>query len=128
MEVFFAYVKLLQKDEKHAKIMLIICFNYGKVAFNSQLRERSQSMSKMECYTDENGAPKVVMDQNTAHDVKIAIKFFEAGVAATGLSKTFQKMLTVMALEEEFLPKEYSIGNYEVFLDVVKKKIDELIG
>ncbi len=81
-----------------------------------------------EYYLDEKGQPKVVMDQNTARDVKIAIDYFEAGLAKSSYSEASQIRLTAKAIAEGFLPYGTEIGDYAVFLNAVRKKSNDLLG
>lgn len=79
-------------------------------------------------YVDGNGQPKVVMNQNTAHDVKIALDFYEEAIEKSSFSEAAQTRLTAMAIAERFLPQETMIGSYGIFLYAVKKKSNELLG
>ncbi len=81
-----------------------------------------------EYYLDEKGQPKVVMDQNTARDVKIAIDFYEAAITRSSFSEASQTRLTATAIAEKFLPEGTMIGDYAVFLNAVRKKSNELLG
>lgn len=82
----------------------------------------------IEKYYMENGQPKVVMDQNTARDVKIAIDSFEAGIAKSSFSEASQIRLTAKEIAGKFLTDGTVIGDYAVFLNAVRKKSNELLG
>lgn len=80
------------------------------------------------CYIDENGQPKVIMNQNTAEKVRTAIEFFEKAIAKSNFSEVSQTRLTAKAIAEKFMPEGTVIGEYKMFLDAVKEKANELLG
>lgn len=82
----------------------------------------------IEKYYMEDGQQKFIMDQNTARDVKIAIDYFEAGLAKSSYSEVSQIRLTAKAIAEGFLPEGTVIGDYAAFLNAVRKTSNDLLG
>lgn len=84
-------------------------------------------------YIDENGIPQVVMNQNAAREIRIAISAFRAGIAKSNFSETSQERLTGEYVADTFLQDEIFKdrarsfpGVYE-FLYAVEEKIDKLL-
>lgn len=119
--------------------MLINFWSYKKVAFNSQMRERSKLMKNMiEDYYVENGQRMVVMNQNTARKIRTAINGFRAGIKKANFSEIDQTRLTGEFVADTFLQDEaikiIAKENYAgcvpesvKFLQAVEEKIDELL-
>ena len=123
--------------------MLIICFDYEKVAFYLIYEGKEHYMANMiEKYYMEDGQPKVVMNQNTAREVRSRIKGFRAGIEMAGFSEANQLLFTGQHVADEFLVDTVSwsvIQEYvetddgivpgpTMFLKTVEDKIGELLG
>lgn len=85
-------------------------------------------------YIDESGEPKVVMNQNAAREIGVAIDAFRAGIEKSNFSSMSQERLTAKYIADNFLQDDKSKeaaenypGLYE-FLHVVEKKIEKLLG
>ena len=82
------------------------------------------------------------MNQNTAREVRSAIKGFRAGIKRSGFSETNQLLFTGQFVADEFLEDTVSwtvaqknvptddsaILGATMFLKTVEDKIDELLG
>ena len=96
----------------------------------------------IEKYYMEDGQPKVVMNQNTAREVRSRIKGFRAGIEMAGFSEANQLLFTGQHVADEFLVDTVSwsvIQEYvetddgivpgpTMFLKTVEDKIGELLG
>lgn len=126
---------MLLKLEKYAIIILNLCI-LRKGDFSSSSEGKGYCMGENlieRYYIDETGEAKVVMNQNVARDIRNAIKGFREGIKKSSYSESSQLRLTAEFVVDAFLQDETSKNKARsfpgvfTFLDVVEKKIDELL-
>lgn len=85
-------------------------------------------------YIDQSGEPKVVMNQNAAREIKVSIDAFRAGIKKSNFSTSSQERLTGEYIADNFLQDDKSkeaarsYPGASTFLNVVEKKVEELLG
>lgn len=87
----------------------------------------------IEKYYVEDGQPKVVMNQNAAMEIKVAIDAFRAGIKKSNFTTSSQERLTGEYVVDTFLRDNKSkfaakaFPGVWSFLYTVEKKIKELL-
>lgn len=92
----------------------------------------------IEAYYVENGKLKILMNQNTARDIKIAIEAFKAAMELTDFNQIDRIKLTGNYIADKFLQDEVlkilvtedyagCVPCSVKFLQTVENKVDELL-